>query len=237
MRPGGGGLPLLEVCTGSLYSVEQAVLGGARRIELCRDLPLDGLTPDLTLIRTVRERFPDLRIHVLVRSVDGAFVYDDSAVKQMEREVREVVHAGADAVVVGALTADGDIDLDATRRWIDAANGRPVTFHRAFDRCRQPAEALEQLIELGCTRILTSGQQPTAEAGIPLLRQLVTQSSGRIIILAGGGVNSTNARRILDATGTTEIHGSASRLQPDGRKETDADEVRAILQTLSPIGI
>ena len=227
------GLPLLEVCCGSLYSVEQAALGGARRIEFCRDLPLDGLTPDLTLIRSVHERFPDLTLHVLIRSVDGPFVYDDSAVKQMEHEVREAVRAGADAVVVGALTADGDIDLDATRRWIDAADGHPVTFHRAFDCCRRPLEALEQLIALGCTRILTSGQQPTAEAGIPLLRQLVTQSSGRIIILAGGGVNHSNARRILDATGTTEIHGSASRLMPDGRKETDAVEVQAILQTIT----
>ena len=206
--------------------------GGAQRIELCQALSLDGLTPSIGLLRTVRERYPDLRIHVLVRSVEGPFVYSEAEVVMMERDVREAVRAGADAVVVGALTVDGDIDIDATRRWVAAADGRPVTFHRAFDRCRDPRTALEQLIELGVARVLTSGQAPTAEAGISLLCDLVRQSAGRIIILPGGGVNRYNARYILDATGATEIHGSASRLYPNGLKETDADEVKAILQAL-----
>ena len=224
-----------EVCTASLYSVEQAVAGGARRIELCQALSLDGLTPSIGLLRTVRERFPDLRIHVLVRSAEGPFVYSEAEVALMERDVHEAVLAGADGIVVGALTPRGDIDLAATRRWVEAARGLPVTFHRAFDRCRHPSEALEQLIDLGCARVLTSGQAPTAADGIPLLGQLVEQASGRIIILAGGGVGNGNARHIIEATGITEIHGSASRLLPNGLKETDATEVRAILDAIHTI--
>lgn len=225
--------PLLEVCCGSFYSACQAVLGGARRIELCQALSLDGLTPSIGLLQAVRERYPDLCIHVLVRSVEGPFVYSAEEVALMERDICAAVRAGADGIVVGALTPGGDIDLEAARRWVAAADGRPVTFHRAFDRCHRPQDALEQLIDLGCARVLTSGQASTAESGIPLLRQLVQQAAGRIIILPGGGVNSGNARRIIQATATTEIHGSASRPMPDGRKETDAAQVRDILQALA----
>ena len=221
-----------EVCTASLRSVRQAVLGGAQRIELCQALSLDGLTPSIGLIHAVRRLFPHLRIHVLIRSVEGPFVYSDEEVALMEHDVREAVRAGADAVVVGALTPENEIDIQATRRWVRAAEGRPVTFHRAFDICRNPFEALEQLIELRCARILTSGQAPTAEAGIPLLRQLVQKADGRIIIVPGGGVNSTNAPHIVSATGVVEIHGSASCLHSDGQRQTDASEVQAILRSL-----
>ena len=179
---------ILEVCTGSLRSVEAAVLGGAERIELCSALPLDGLTPPAEWLHQVRKRFPKLRIH-----------------------------------------EKGEIDITATRRLVMAAKDRPFTFHRAFDVCRNPAESLEKLIETGCRRVLTSGQAPTAEQGIAMLHRLVRQADGRITILPGGGVNAANARRILDETGTTEIHGSASVVLDDGTKETSADEVARIL--------
>ena len=225
--------PILEVCTGSLASVAAAVEGGAKRIELCQALSLDGLTPSTGLVKTVRSLYPELRIHVLVRSMEGGFVYDDREIQLMTADIHEVIEAGADAVVVGALTPDADIDLHALRLWMQAAGNHPVTFHRAFDHCRQPLKALEQLIDYGCAHVLTSGQAPTAEAGIPLLRQLVEHANGRINILPGGGVNHLNARQILDATGATEIHASASITLSDGTRLTQAHEVTEILKAIS----
>lgn len=214
---------LLEVCTGSLASVEAAAEGGAERIELCAALPLDGLTPSLGTIRLVRQRWPQLRIHVLVRPREGDFVYSQAELRAMALDI-EAAKPYADGFVSGALTPEGDIDMMATEVLVRQSGDKPFTFHRAFDHCRQPLVALEQLIRLGCSRILTSGQQPTALAGIDLLRRLNDVSSGRIIIMPGGGVNAENARLILDQTGCSEIHGSCS----GGSGVTSADEVRAV---------
>ena len=214
---------LLEVCTGSLASVEAAAEGGAERIELCAALPLDGLTPSLGTIRLVRQRWPQLRIHVLVRPREGDFVYSQAELRAMALDI-EAAKPYADGFVSGALTPEGDIDMMATEVLVRQSGDKPFTFHRAFDHCRQPLVALEQLIRLGCSRILTSGQQPSALAGIDLLRRLNDVSSGRIIIMPGGGVNAENARLILDQTGCSEIHGSCS----GGSGETSADEVRAV---------
>lgn len=223
----------LEVCAASMQSVAAAAAGGAHRIELCSALSLDGLTPSMGMIRIVKERFPQLTLHVLIRPREGNFVYNDVELATMQSDIIECRKAGADSVVVGALTSEGDIDLAAMQRLMEAADTMPVTFHRAFDVCRHPEEALEQIIALGCRRILTSGQQPTAEQGIPLLHRLNQQADGRIILMPGGGVNATNAPLILQQTGCTEIHASASALQPDGLKDTDPQKVRAILEALS----
>ena len=221
---------LLEVCTGSLASVEAAAEGGAERIELCAALPLDGLTPSLGTIRLVRQRWPQLRIHVLVRPREGDFVYSEKEVLAMQHDIHAMLPL-ADGFVCGALTPDGGIDMPVMRQLIGAADGRPVTFHRAFDRCRDPFEALEQIISSGCRRILTSGQQPTAEQGIPLLRQLCRQADGRIIIMPGGGVNEHNVHLIADQTGAAEIHGSAS----GGKGTTQSESVRKILGLLEKL--
>lgn len=220
---------LLEVCTGSLRSVAAAVEGGARRIELCQALSLDGLTPSIGMLSLVRELYPELTIHVLIRVREGNFVYDRREVRAMERDIRAALPY-ADGIVVGALTREGDVDLAAMDCLVQAAEGRPVTFHRAFDVCRDPLVALEQIIGLGCSRILTSGQQPTALQGIPLLRQLRDLSDGRIIIMPGGGVNIGNARLILDQVGASEIHGSCSA----GTGLTDAASVRQIIKSIEP---
>lgn len=219
---------LLEVCTGSLQSVEQAVVGGARRIELCSALPLDGLTPSYGMLQTVRMLYPQLTIHVLIRPREGNFVYSEAGLLTMERDIK-AARPLADGIVVGALTPQGDIDFVATERLVRAAEGLPVTFHRAFDVCRNPFVGLEQLIRLGCRRVLTSGQQPTALQGVSLLRQLTDLAGDRLIVLPGGGVNKANARQIIDLTGTCEIHGSCS----NGLPHTDAAEVRAVLASLA----
>lgn len=223
---------LLEVCAASIRSVEAAAAGGAERIELCSALSLDGLTPSMGMIHLVKERFPQLTLHVLIRPREGNFVYNELEVATMESDIRLCRETGADSVVVGALTPENDIDLPAMQRLMAAADGLPVTFHRAFDVCRRPEEALEQIITLGCRRILTSGQAATAEQGIPLLHLLNQQAAGRIILMPGGGVNAENALRILQATGCQEIHASASSIYPDGLKDTDPQKVQAILHTL-----
>ena len=198
---------IVEICAGDIQSARAAVQGGAQRIELCSALSLDGLTPSAGLIQAARG-LEGIKLHVLIRPREGNFVYDASETEIMLHDISLAHQLGADGVVIGALTPDGDIDIPTCRRLIEAAEGMQVTFHRAFDRARNPQRALEEIIALGCTRLLTSGQAPTAEAGIPLLRELVHQANGRIIIMPGAGVNPANARRILDATGANEIHGS-----------------------------
>ena len=252
-------MALLEVCCGNLESVDAAVAGGARRIELCSALEMDGLTPPVEWIREVRKRYPSLIIHVLVRSRAGDFVYTEEAVETMAAQVEEALEAGVDGIVIGCLTAGGDVDVPAMERLVrtvesynlaadlmrsdlcHAANDShfypgpskrvSITFHRAFDVCKRPFDALEQIIALGCDRILTSGQGATVVEGSDMLRELRKRAAGRIIILPGGGVTPRNAGRILAMTGCTEIHASASETL-DGKKVTSAVKVAAILNSI-----
>ena len=252
-------MALLEVCCGNPESVDAAVLGGARRIELCADLPLDGLTPPVDWPRAVKARYPALTVHVLIRPRAGDFCYAPKEVDTMVSQVEEALEAGADGIVAGCLTPERDVDIPAMERIIrlvedwnlareladsdlcHAANdshffpGPPrrvsITFHRAFDRCRRPFEALEQLIGLRCDRILTSGQGPTVVEGADMLRELHRRARGRIGILPGGGVTPRNAARILAQTGCTEIHASASEVV-NGNKVTSSEIVSALIACL-----
>lgn len=214
---------ILEVCCGNLESVKAAVEGVADRIELCKNLELDGLTPTREMIRAaVGLCHPaGVLVHVLIRSRGGNFVYDETEVAKMDEEIQIALEEGADGLVIGALTPEGDIDTDVCRQWMDKMRDADgglvcnVTFHRAFDVCREPLVAMERIAQLGCNRILTSGQQPTAELGVGLLKKLVDKScelaaktGHRVIVLCGGGVTVHNAPYILRVTGATEIHGS-----------------------------
>ena len=219
---------LLEVCCGSLTDVIHAVEGGAERIELCSALSVDGLTPSIGLIEEVRKQFPHLIVHVLIRPREGNFVYTDSEKAVIYRDIRHAIAAGADGIVCGALTSEGDIDTAAVREMLRCCEGHPFTFHRAFDVCRDPLSVLSELKEIGVTRILTSGQQPTAVEGISLLKQLVDIAQGSPIIMPGGGVNSGNASHLLHATGVIELHGSCR----NGSPTTDPTEVMAILKLM-----
>lgn len=201
---------ILEICCADIRSVIEANRGGADRIELCTALELDGLTPSIGMIERAVAAGP-VPVRVLIRPRPGDFVYLPPEVDVMESDIRQCRHTGVDGVVIGALMPDGRVDIDTCRRLIDAAGGLHITFHRAFDVCAHPLDALEQIISLGCDTLLTSGQQPRAIDGIPLLHTLVEQSSGRIDIMAGSGVNPANAAEILSATGCPCIHGSARR--------------------------
>ena len=224
---------IVEVCANSRQSAVNAVAGGARRIELCRQLELGGTTPTEDDIRYCVHELK-LRTHVLVRPRAGDFVYTDAEFEQICREVEMCRQCGAHAVVVGFLTPDGMIDEERTRHVVQLAAPMEVTFHRAFDEmCQDPHEALEAIIRCGCHRLLTSGCQPNAEEGIPILRQLVSQASGRITILAGAGITPANARRIVHETDVTEIHGSCKHTLPDGTIETDPIIVEQLIKSIS----
>ena len=215
----------LEVCCADLQSVKAAIEGGARRIELCRALEVDGLTPSKEMMESAISL--GIPVQVLIRPREGDFVYNEEEVQSMIRDIRLTKQLGANGVVIGALRQDGTIDEETIRRLVNEAKGLSITFHRAFDVCSQPLEALEKIISLGCNRLLTSGQAASAEEGIPLLKQLVEQSAGRIIIMPGAGVNERNARNILSATGAHEIHGSLRR-----NGHTDSELVRATCKSL-----
>lgn len=223
------GRKIFEACTASAADVKAAREGGAARIELCQALEVDGLTPSVGLLQSALAEKGDMTVNVLIRSREGDFVYSNEEGETMRRQIREVLDAGADGVVVGALTPEGDIDEGLCRRWLDeAGKDVEVTFHRAFDYCRNRKEGLEKLIELGFARVLTSAGAPSAPEGIEALKTLVEQASGRIIVMPGGGVKSGNAAEILKKTGACELHGSA-RI---GTAHTQSREVASIVELL-----
>lgn len=205
-----------EVCANSVESCLAAQAGGADRVELCAGIPEGGTTPSYGEISMARELLKTTRLHVIIRPRGGDFLYSPIEVKTMLKDIEMARQLGADGVVFGCLTAEGEIDIPVMQELMKASQGLSVTFHRAFDVCRHPQKALEQIIELGCNRILTSGQQPTAEQGIPLLKELQEQAAGRIILLAGCGVNEKNISRIASETGIREFHFSARKTVKSG---------------------
>lgn len=198
-----------EVCANSVESCLAAQAGGADRVELCAGIPEGGTTPSYGDIATARELLTHTLLHVIIRPRGGDFLYTPLEQRIMLKDIENARRLGADGVVFGCLTPEGDIDIALMKQLLEAAQGMSVTFHRAFDVCRHPKQALETLIQLGCHRILTSGAQPTAEQGIPLLKELQAQADGRIILLAGCGVNENNIARIASETGIREFHFSA----------------------------
>lgn len=221
----------VEVCAADIESALAASSGGAQRIELCSALSADGLTPSAALIAAARA-IPGLKLHVLIRPREGNFVYTPSEEAVMLADIGLAADLGADGVVIGALLPEGEIDIQMCMRLVAKARARglQVTFHRAFDQCIDPYSALEQIIGMGCSRLLTSGQAPTAAEGIPLLAELQNRAAGRIIIMPGAGVNPSNAARILAETGCTEIHSSC---RMPGKLISSPAVVRNIVKALS----
>lgn len=209
---------LFEICANSVESCIAAQAGGANRVELCAGIPEGGTTPSYGDIIIAREVLNTTKLHVIIRPRGGDFLYSPLEQRIMLKDIDNARRLGADGVVFGCLTAEGDIDITLMKQLMEAAGDMSVTFHRAFDVCRNPQKALEDIIGLGCNRILTSGQQPTAEQGIPLLKELEKQAAGRIILLAGCGVNETNIAHIAKETGIHEFHFSARETMRSGMK-------------------
>lgn len=198
-----------EICANSVESCIAAQEGGADRVELCAGIPEGGTTPSYGEIKVARRLLSSTRLHVIIRPRGGDFLYSPLEMERMEEDIRMCRELGVDGVVFGCLTENGDVDIEQNRRLMECAKGMSVTFHRAFDRTADPFAALEDIISLGCNRILTSGQQPKAIDGTPLLAKLQEKAAGRITLLAGSGVNEDNIRDIYDATGISEYHFSA----------------------------
>lgn len=198
----------VEVCVDSVEGALAAQQGGAVRVELCDNLFEGGTTPSAGTIALTR-RHIGIGLHVIVRPRGGDFYYSELEYEVMCHDIETAKALGADGVVIGLLTAEGDVDTERTRRLIELARPLSVTFHRAFDVCRHPLAALETLIGLGVDRLLTSGQERTALEGLDLIVELVKRSGDQIIIMPGGGINERNVGRILAASNATEIHVSA----------------------------
>lgn len=220
----------VEICAPSLASARAAKEGGAGRVELCRDLPCGGLTPSESDIYECVHTL-GLRTHVLVRPRAGNFCYTAAEVAEIEHSILRCKELGAHAVVVGFLDDEGRVDVALTRRMVQLAAPMEVTFHRAFDEaCQDPLEALQAIISCGCTRLLTSGQAPTALEGADVIRRLV--GTAGVKILAGSGVTPLNVKELVERTGVTEVHGSCKVTMPDGTVQTDAAQVRSLIENI-----
>ena len=198
----------IEICTNSVASCVEAQKGGAYRVELCAGIPEGGTTPSYGEI-VVARKLLNIKLNVIIRPRGGDFLYSDVEHQTMLQDIEIAKKLGVDGVVFGCLKADGEIDMDRNKELVEAAKGMNVTFHRAFDMCKDPFESLEQIISLGFDTILTSGQQPTAIEGVSLLKQLVEKANNRIIIMPGSGINENNIATIAQQTGASEFHFSA----------------------------
>lgn len=203
---------LLEIACGSLGSALAAQSGGADRVELFADLAGGGTTPSHGTVAVARDRLR-LPLFVLVRPRTGDFLYDEPEVDAMLADIRHCRALGCDGVVLGALTAEATIDLPVCRELVAAAGDMQVTFHRAFDAVRDPHAALEDVVTLGCARVLSSGAQASALEGASELARRIAQAKGRIRMMAGAGITSANIVEVAQRSGCVEFHASASRVR------------------------
>jgi copper homeostasis protein len=198
-------LTLVEAAVETLDAALAAERAGADRIELCVNLDEGGTTPSTGLAAAVIDA-AKLPVFVLIRPRAGDFVYSDEEIDLMIREVETAVIIGVAGIVTGALRSDHTVDTVQTRALIEAAAGLPVTFHRGFDSTIDTPDALEQLIDMGATRVLTSGGAATALEGADIIAALVNQARDRISIVAGGGIREHNVSNVIRRTGVREIH-------------------------------
>ncbi len=207
----------IEICVDSAAGAFAAERAGADRVELCDNLLEGGTTPSAGSIKMAR-RALQIGLQVIIRPRGGDFLYDETEMGVMREDIRVAKDLGADGVVIGCLTSEGEIDKPRTQELIELARPMNVTFHRAFDMCRDPQKGLEDLVALGVNRVLTSGQESTCLEGLELLAALQKQAGGRIIVMPGGGITPRNIQKIVAGTGVTEIHLSARSSVESGMK-------------------
>ena len=196
---------ILEACVNSAISAAEAQQGGADRVELCENMLEGGCTPSAGTIRHAVKNL-SIPVYVMVRPRGADFCYSDAEFEIMEDDVARAKELGAAGVVFGILRTDGTIDTERMSRLVSLARPMGVTCHRAFDMTRDPFDALESLIQLGIDRVLTSGQSDSALEGAPLIRQLIVQAAGRIIVMPGHGVKEHNLEQVIRETGAGEYH-------------------------------
>lgn len=202
-----------EICACTYQSCVAACEAQASRVELCQALELGGLTPSYGIIKKVCQDFKDkLAIHVLIRNRSGDFCYNHDDLVIMRDDIKMCKDLGADGVVFGCLTKDGNIDVKACEFLLSACDKLNVTFHRAFDECADPYRALDTLINLNFGRLLTSGQKPNAYEGKELIKNLNDYAQDKITIMVGAGVNALNIKELANFTNCHEFHFSAKSL-------------------------
>jgi copper homeostasis protein len=216
---------ILEVCANSVTSAIAAQEGGASRVELCENLNEGGTTPSYGQLILARKHL-HIKLYVLIRPRRGDFLYSDLEFEIMQADIRASIEAGCDGVVIGMLKADGNIDVKRCTELVRLARqwGLGVTFHRAFDMCADQFKALEEIIEMGCERILTSGGKSTAMEGATVIGHLVEKAAGRITIMPGSGITETNVADLVRFTGVTEVHSSA-RIKVAGGMQYQNDHI------------
>jgi len=198
---------LLEICAGSVTSCLAAQEGGAGRVEFCDNLLEGGTTPSYGAIASAREKL-HIALNVIIRPRGGDFLYSDVEFDVMKRDILACKKLGVDGVVIGLLSADGDVDVARTKALVELAAPMPVTFHRAFDVARDPFRALEDVILAGCVRLLTSGQEASAPEGAALISRLREVAGERLILMPGAGVRLNNIAQLVFETGFVEYHTS-----------------------------
>jgi len=209
---------LLEISVESLEAALAAERGGADRIELCGNLSVGGVTPDDELLRAVRAQVR-IPIFSMVRPRAGDFVYSGAEFSEMRRSIGVAKESGVDGIVLGILTKDHRVDVERTRELVELAKPLPVTYHRAFDAAADLRQALEDVIQSGAKRILTSGGAKSALEGAALLAGLIEAAGERIIIVPGAGISAANTRQVAQRTKAREFHSGLSTALPYGSRE------------------
>jgi copper homeostasis protein len=246
---------IIEIATSDFLTTKSAVEGGADRIELCANLAEGGTTPSYAHIKKCRETF-EIALFPIIRPRGGDFLYNKDEFEIMKNDIKLSKDLGCEGIVIGLLNMDGTIDMTRTSELIDIAYPLDVTFHRAFDRCKDPLVALEELIGIGCQRILTSGQQPSVASqelvvnskAVELIAELNRVADDRIIIMPGSGVRKENIKMLAEKTGCIEFHSSlrskakspmqfvhpafANSEESYSNNEISPDEVRALKNAL-----
>lgn len=239
----------LEVIGFTIEGCLAAQAAGAHRIELCDNPAEGGTTPSHGFIKTAREKL-GIALFPIIRPRGGDFLYSDIEFEIMKTDVQLCKEIGCDGVVIGMLLADGTVDKKRCQQLVVIAAPMGVTFHRAFDRTADPFKAMEDIISIGCERILTSGQQPTVNEGMQLLKELVKKANNRIVIMPGSGVRAANIVALANKTTAVEFHTSA-RINSNSKMEfinenmneqltsvaTDSNEIRNIIGQLKTINL
>lgn len=213
---------LLEIAVFNIQSAILAQQSGADRIELCENPADGGATASYGTLKTVREKI-SIPVFPIIRPRSGDFLYSDDEFAIMKKDLLLCKQLGFEGAVIGLLNKDGSIDIVRTSQLVEIAYPLEITFHRAFDRCKEPLQSLEEIISCGCQRILTSGQMPDAYDGKELIQQLVMQADDRIIIMPGSGVRYNNIAELAAYTGAAEFHSSARKAVASEMRFTNAD--------------
>jgi len=223
--------PIIEVCTGSVATARIAQEHGGGRLELCAALQLGGYTPSAGMLAAVQAAVT-IPVNVIIRNHADRYLFTDEEIDVMARDVAYACANGVHGVVIGALTRDNQVDMAACKKLIAAAGGKPVTFHRAFDQVADRQRGLEELIDLGVARVLTSAGKPTVPEGLDGLEKLMEQAKDRIIIMPGGGVTAGNIGEIVRRLGCREIHGTFRAPGAPTAADTSAEQLDIAVASL-----